>query len=271
VQEGEEVLDMVARAPATARFITTKIARHFVSDDPPKTLVDRCANTFSSSDGDIRETLRCVITSPEFFSRQAYRAKVKTPFEVVASALRAVNAQTDFTPRTAQVVARLGQPIFGRQTPDGWPDRGDAWMNTGAILNRINFGLSVAAGQLPTARLNNWPPFDSVRVLSRSQQVDAVVKSMLGGQVSVETREVLMSGENPMLARGGAANDINGMAVIDTGAMMGGGRAGRQAAKDQAVKGLPRAQIPGFGRPVDLKGLPQVIGLALGAPEFQRR
>ena len=271
VQEGEEVLDMVARAPATARFITTKLARHFVSDDPPKALVDRCANTFSNSDGDIRETLRCVITSPEFFSRQAYRAKVKTPFEVVASALRAVNAQPDFTPRTAQVVARLGQPIFGRQTPDGWPDRGDAWMNTGAILNRINFGLSLAAGQLPTARLNNWPLYDSLRTLSRSQQVDGVVKSMLGGQVSVETREVLMSGENPMLARGGAASDINGMAVLDSGAMMGGGRAGRQPIKDQGVKGLPRAQIPGFGRPVDLKGLPQVVGLALGAPEFQRR
>ena len=270
-QEGEEVLDLVARAPATARFITTKLARHFVSDDPPKALVDRCANTFSNTDGDIRETLRCVITSPEFFSRAAYRAKVKTPFEVVASALRAVSAQPDYTPRTAQVVARLGQPIFGRQTPDGWPDRGDAWMNTGAILNRINFGLSLAAGQLPTARLNNWPLFDSLRALPRSQQVDGVVKAMLGGQVSVETREVLMSGENPMLAKGGAANDVSGMAVIDSGAMMGGGRAGRQPIKDQGAKGLPRAQIPGFGRPVDLKGLPQVVGLALGAPEFQRR
>ena len=270
-QEGEEVLDLVAHAPATARFITTKLARHFVSDDPPKSLVDRCANTFSKSDGDIRETLRCVVTSPEFFSRQAYRAKVKTPFEVVASALRAVNAEPDYTARTAQVVARLGQPIFGRQTPDGWPDRGDAWMNTGAILNRINFGLSLAAGQLPTARLNNWPQYDSLRAMPRSQQVDAVVKSMLGGQVSVETREVLMSGENPMLARAGSANDINGMAVIDSGSMMTAGRAARQAAKGPAVKGLPRAPIPGFGRPVDLQGLPQVVGLALGAPEFQRR
>ena len=92
---------------------------------------------------------------------------MKTPFEVVASALRAVNAQPDYTPRTAQVVARLGQPIFGRQTPDGWPDRGDAWMNTGAILNRINFGLSLAAGQLPTARLNDWPQYDSLRTLPR--------------------------------------------------------------------------------------------------------
>src|SRR6185437_9840807 len=183
---------ILATSPATAHFITTKLARHFVSDEPPKALVDRCASTFSKSDGDILQTVDCIVTSPEFFSRAAYRAKVKTPFEVVASGLRAVNAAPDTTPRTAQIVARLGQPIFGRQTPDGWPDRGDAWMNTGAILNRINFGLSLAAGQLPTARLNNWPLYDSLRTLSRSQQVDGVVKSMLGGQVSVETREVLM-------------------------------------------------------------------------------
>jgi uncharacterized protein (DUF1800 family) len=273
VEEGEEVLDLVARAPATARFITTKLARHFVSDDPPKALVDRCAGTFTKSDGDIRETLQCIVTSPEFFSRDAYRSKVKTPFEVVASALRAVNAQPDYTPRTAQVVARLGQPIFGRQTPDGWPDRADAWMNTGAILNRINFGLSVAAGQLPTARLTNWPLYDSLRLLPREKQVDGVIKAMLGGQVSAETRQVLVSGENPMLTKGGAANDANGMAILDSSIVtMGGGgnrQAARQAAKDG--KGFPRGQLPGFGRPVDLKGLPQVVGLALGAPEFQRR
>src|SRR5262249_37337330 len=237
IEEGEQVLDMVARAPQTARFVTTKLARHFVSDDPPKQLVDRCAETFSTSDGDIRETVKCVVTSPEFFSRAAYRAKVKTPFEVVASALRAVNATPDPTPRTAQLVARLGQPIFGRQTPDGWPDRGDAWMNTGAILNRINFGLALAAGQIPRGQLTNRSDFSSLRTQPRTQQVDAVVKSMLGGQVSSETRQVLMSGENPMLS----ANDSNGM--TDSSAMgFGRARAGRgaqQQAKPDA-KGFPR-------------------------------
>jgi uncharacterized protein (DUF1800 family) len=149
IEDGEDVLDILARAPGTARFIATKLARHFVSDDPPPALVDRCASTFSKSDGDIRETMRCIIGSPEFFSRAAYRSKVKTPFELVTSALRAMNAQPDTTPRSAQIVAQLGQPIFGRQTPDGWPDRGDAWMNSGAILNRVNFGVRVASGQVP--------------------------------------------------------------------------------------------------------------------------
>jgi hypothetical protein len=260
-EEGEEVLDLLSHAPATARFITTKLARHLVSDEPPKTLVDRCAKAFSRTDGDIRETVRCVVTSPEFFSRAAYRAKVKTPFELVTSALRAVNAQPDPTPRTAQVVARLGQPIFGRQTPDGWPDHGDAWMNTGAILNRINFGLSLAAGQVPGAQLVNWPEFSTLRTQPRAQQVDGVIKSMLGGQVSPETRQVLMSGENPMLEKQ-TATDVKGMAIIDS-------TPPRQMRQDS-----PRgrgAQPPGFGRQVNLQGLPQVIGLALGAPEFQRR
>ncbi|HET7372127.1 MAG TPA: DUF1800 domain-containing protein [Gemmatimonadaceae bacterium] len=261
--EGERVLDMLARHPSTARFITTKLARHFVSDEPPKALVDRCAGTFSKSDGDIRETLRCVVTSPEFFSRSAYRAKVKTPFELVASALRAVNAQPDTTPRTAQIVARLGQPIFGRQTPDGWPDHGDAWMNTGAILNRINFGLALAAGQVPGAALSNWPEFATLRAQSRAQQVDAVVKSLLGGQVSPETRDVLMSGDNPML---GAAQP-----PADT-LSMGGGRGRNPGGPPaRALGGGRGGQLPGFGRPVNLQGLPQVLGLALGAPEFQRR
>src|SRR6185437_1182837 len=205
--EGERVLDMLASSPATAHFITTKLARHFVSDDPPKALVDRCANTFTKTDGDIREPLGCI-----------------------------VDAQADTTPRTAQLVARLGQPIFGRQTPDGWPDHGDAWMNTGAILNRINFGLSLAAGQIPGAKLANWVAFDSLRVLPRQQQVDGVVKYMFGGQVSAETRDVLMSGANPMLSKPGAA-DANGMAVAadDDPAMAGargraaeGGKAGKQ-------------------------------------------
>ena len=180
----KQVLDIVARHPATAHFITTKLARHFVSDEPPTALVDRCASAFTKTDGDIRETVRCIVTSPEFFSRAAYRAKVKTPFEVVASALRAVNAQPDTTPRTAQLVARLGQPIFGRQTPDGWPDRGDAWMNTGAILNRINFGLSARGGSACRARRSRTGRTStSLRARAARQQVDGVVKSMLGGQV----------------------------------------------------------------------------------------
>jgi uncharacterized protein (DUF1800 family) len=266
IEDGEQVLDIVSRSPATAHFITLKLARHFVRDDPPAALVDRCANTFSQTDGDIRETLRCIIASPEFFSKAAYRAKVKTPFELVASALRAVNAQPDTTQRTAALVTRLGQPIFGRQTPDGWPDRGDAWMNTGAILNRINFGLQIAAGQIPGARIQNVPELFALRTQPREQQVDAVVKSMLGGQVSSVTRQVLVSGNNPMLSKS-PADATDSMAATQMGRGAGAGPAGRAAALGLGRGMAPPAQT----RPIDLTGLPQVVGLALGAPEFQRR
>src|SRR4051794_26743176 len=238
-EEGEQVLDLLAKQPATARFIARKLVVRFVSDSASSALVERAAQTFLRTDGDIREVLRTIVTSQEFFSHSAYRAKVKTPFELVASALRVMGASPDTTPRTVQVVARLGQPTFGRQTPDGWPDRGDAWMNTGAILNRINFGLSLAAGQIPEAPLANWPDYASLSNQPRAQQVDGVIKSMLGGHVSPETRQVLMSGENPMLSK--SANDVNGMAILDDSAsMMMGGRGGRQQGKLEPGKGFPR-------------------------------
>jgi uncharacterized protein (DUF1800 family) len=158
IEDGDEVLDILARHPSTARHIARKLAIRFVSDTPPASLVDRCAAVFQSKDGDIRETLQCVITSPEFFSRTAYRAKVKTPFELVASAFRATGALPDASPRASQIVARLGQPIFGRQTPDGWPDRGDEWMNAGAMVNRVNFGLALASRRMPGVAI---PPVES--------------------------------------------------------------------------------------------------------------
>ncbi|HEY2849163.1 MAG TPA: DUF1800 family protein, partial [Gemmatimonadaceae bacterium] len=125
------------------------LARRFVADTPPAGLVNRAAATFMRTDGDIREVVRTIVTSPEFFSHAAYRSKVKSPFEVVVSALRALGAQPDPTGRTAQAIATLGEPIYGHQAPDGWPETGDQWMNTGAILARINFGMAIAAGKFP--------------------------------------------------------------------------------------------------------------------------
>ena len=148
IADGEQVLDILAAHPSTAKHITRKLAVRFVSDTAPAALVDRCAAEFTRTHGDIRETLRCVITSPEFFSPAAVASKVKTPFELVASAFRATGATPDLTPRAAQTLTRLGQPIFGRQTPDGWPDRGEEWMNAGAMVNRVNFGTTLASGRM---------------------------------------------------------------------------------------------------------------------------
>lgn len=264
IEDGEQVLDIVASHPATAKFITTKLARHFISDAPPQAVIDRCAAVFTATDGDIRQTVGCVVTSPEFFSRAAYRAKVKTPFQVVASGLRAVQAQPDQTPRSAQAVAQLGQQIFGHQTPDGWPDQADAWMNTGAILGRINFGLMLAAGRVPGVTPGRVPELEQLASSPREAQVDGVIKVLFGGQVSPETRQVLVSGENPLLST--LAPDST-MAMNDMGM---GAPPVRRPLAGQNGGGRGQAR-PGNQQPVALQGLAQVIGLALGAPEFQRR
>src|SRR5256886_2098713 len=214
-EDAEDVLDILARSPATAHFISFKLARRFVSDTPSKALVDHAAQVYLKTDGDIREVLKAIITSPEFFSQQAFHSKVKSPFEVVVSAMRALNASPDSTPRTAQVIAYLGQPIFGHQAPNGWPETGEAWMNTGAILNRINFGMAAASGRLPGASISALPALDTIGAAPREKQVDAVVATILNGMASPDTRAVLLSGEHPMLANGAAAKVIQNMSPSD--------------------------------------------------------
>ena len=270
IEDGEDVLDILASSPATARFVARKLVVHFVSDSAPAALVERVAQTYMRTGGDIREMMRTIATSPEFFSRASYRAKVKTPFELVASALRAMGAAPDTGHRTATLVARLGQPIFGRQTPDGWPDHGDAWMNTGAILNRINFGLALAAGHIPGASLATWPYTDSLSALDHEQQVDGVIATILGGEVSPATRNVLISGENPMLSKY-AENTVGTVTFDDDGSDSGGGM---RAATRFPVQPATRPANPRIRRAPTAKGtsdLAQILGLALGAPEFQRR
>ena len=273
-EDAEDVLDMLAKSPATARFISFKLARRFVSDSPSKALVDRATQTYLRSDGDIREVVRTIVTSPEFFSQQAFHSKVKTPFEVVVSAARALDAPPDSTVRSAQMIAYLGQPIFGHQAPNGWPETGDAWMNTGAILNRINFGMAAAAGRLPGIDIRAVPALDTIRSASRDKQVDAVVATILNGMVSPDTRAVLLSGEHPMLANGAAG--VQDMSPADTSSAteMADG-AMTDASNTRPAKnggGGKRAALQGrgLGNLPQLNGLQQIVGLALGSPEFQR-
>jgi uncharacterized protein (DUF1800 family) len=197
IEDGEQVLDILARHPSTAHFIAKKLVTHFVSDAPPPALVDRAAQTYLRTDGDIREVMRTIIESPEFNSRAAYRAKVKTPFELVASILRVMDAPPDTTQRSAQIVARLGQPIFGRATPDGWPDRGDAWMNTGALLNRVNLGAQTGASQVPNVAVARWAASRQLNSASPDETVDAVIRATLVGDPSPATREVLLGVSRP--------------------------------------------------------------------------
>jgi hypothetical protein len=196
--------------------------------------------------------------------------------------MRAMSAQPDSTPRSAQVIAFLGQPIFGHQAPNGWPETGESWMNTGAILNRINFGMAVAAGRLPGVDIRALPALDTIRSGTRDRQVDVVVAMILNGMVSPDTRAVLVSGEHPLLANGAGGNAIQDMSpaeATDANAGMSGqemmdGANGRNAARvrpNQNAGGKRAAlQGRGFANIPQLTGLPQIVGLALGSPEFQR-
>src|SRR5439155_24442333 len=146
-RDGEDVLDILASRPSTAHFIATKLVRRFVADEPPPALVDRAAQRFRETKGDIREVVRTIVTSPEFFAPEAYRAKVKTPFEFVASAVRATAVDSVDAMPLVQAMRNLGMPPYQCQPPTGYADRAEAWVNTGALLNRMNFAVSLTEGR----------------------------------------------------------------------------------------------------------------------------
>jgi uncharacterized protein (DUF1800 family) len=197
IEDGEEVLDILARQPATARFVARKLVVRFVNDTAPPALVDRAAQAFLATDGDIREVVRTIVTSPEFNSKVAYRAKVKTPFELIASIDRAMLATPDTTQRTVQIISMFGQPIFGRQTPDGWPDQAAAWMNAGALMNRINLGARVAGNRFPNVTITDWLAGQRSFDASPEHVVQSVIDALLAGDASEATREALLAVRQP--------------------------------------------------------------------------
>jgi uncharacterized protein (DUF1800 family) len=184
-RDGEEVLDILASHPSTARFISTKLVRKFVSDDPPKALVDRAAARFHDTGGDIREVLRTIITSPEFFAAAAYRAKVKTPFEFVVSTVRATGSDVSNAAPLAQTIRQLGEPLYMCQPPTGYPDRAEAWVNTGTLLNRMNFAVALVSG-----RMRGVVP-SAVTLESMTAARDQLVDGVLAADVSAATSQTI--------------------------------------------------------------------------------
>ena len=177
MKDGEQVIDLLARNPNTAKFISTKLARRFVSDTPPPELVERMAKSFQKSGGDIREVMRTMIYSPEFWSRDAYRAKVKTPYELVVSSVRALGTDVDTPMPLVQWVGRIGEPMYQCQPPTGYSDKAETWVNSGALLNRLNFSLALAGNKVRGSRsdvaalLGNDSEGDPKRTLDRAVQV----------------------------------------------------------------------------------------------------
>jgi uncharacterized protein (DUF1800 family) len=183
-RDAEQVLDILARHPSTARFISTKLARRFVGDEPSQALIDRASKRFIDTDGDIREVVRTIVTSPEFLAAEAYRAKVKSPFEFVVSALRVVNADIEGGGGLVRAMQQLGMPLYQAQPPTGYGDTAEAWVNTGGLVNRMNFALALVQNKVAGVRVQL--PADSVDAAR-----ERLIRSVLQGSVSDATRQTL--------------------------------------------------------------------------------
>jgi uncharacterized protein (DUF1800 family) len=242
MNEGLQVLDMLAKSPATAKFISTKLARRFVADDPPPALVEAMTQKFLASDGDIKEVLRTMFHAKEFWSPEVYRKKVKTPLEFLASALRATGTQVQNPMPLVQALAKMGMPLYQMQAPTGYSSTSQAWMNSDALLERLNFSVSLTSGGI------NGVNFDPLRMLAL-------------GLLARSAKEEIV----PVNTSGGTDAAV----TLVEDALIGGDVSKNT---DKAIrKSLDDPQIGSHLLDDPAKPLATIIGLTLGAPEFQVR
>ena len=232
-QDGERVLDLLARNPATARFLATKLVRRFVADEPPPALVERVAGTYQRTAGDIRAMLRTIVTAPEFLAPEARRTKIKKPFEFVVSAVRALGGgvSAEGGRALARATAQIGEPLYGAEPPTGHPDRAEPWVNPGTLLARMNFALTLAHGRVPGVRVDVAALTASLDRREPRAVLDRLLGALLPDGASETTRAVL----------------------------------GRQLSDPQITRLTPDDRAPAN---TDVEML---LALVIGAPEFQRR
>jgi len=265
VNEGLEMLHRLATRPATAQFLSRKLAIRFVADHPPQSLVNRMAKSYLSSDGEIAAVLRTMFHSPEFWQRDVYRVKVKTPLEYVVSAVRASDAETGSLMQLSYALDRMGMPLYGCVPPTGYSMDAKAWVNTGALVNRMNFALNLAANKLAGIQ-TEWPADaldgDLAREVNADQPpIDAAAdelrleKRLIQGEVSNQTRKTLLA-------------QVESQARIPTGNAITPDAPAQPAALVSGRPGSPNTSTsPGARDKQDAL----LAGLLLGSPEFQRR
>ncbi|HVJ05913.1 MAG TPA: DUF1800 domain-containing protein [Candidatus Saccharimonadales bacterium] len=204
-REGEAALEMLAHQPATAHFISIKLAQRFVNDTPPTALVDAMAKTFLESDGDIKAVLRTMLRAPEFWDENEYRAKVKTPLEFTVSAIRGTGAEITRTQSVVDTLNRMGMPLYGAQPPTGYSMQAESWVNSGALLNRMNFALGLGTGKLAGVRV------DIAKLAGNGTNADEVQRTLeqalLAGSVSAQTHETIAKQLNDPLFTGRKLDD----------------------------------------------------------------
>jgi uncharacterized protein (DUF1800 family) len=262
-QEGLEVLHRLATSPATAHHLSQQLAERFVSDTPPPALVDRMAKTYLKSGGDIRQVLRSLFTSPEFWSREAYRTKVKTPEEFVVSAVRATGGEVQRPAIVLNAMGQLGMPFFGCQTPNGYSWKADAWVNSGDLLSRINIALALSSNKLGTATdLDALMKINKPDALGSAQKETKLEALFLEGELNPQARQTVLQQADQLAAQGPPG--LPGSDLAKPGAKQAGTIPIRAAFVQ--VMDLP-TPIPA---PADRQAA-LVAGLLLGSPDFQKR
>lgn len=188
IEDGEQVLDLLARHPATAHHLAKKLCQKFVSDDPPAALVDRVAKVFLDTDGDLTATYEAIFASREFWSDDAYESKTKKPLELAVSAIRALNGTTDGDIALAQNLDRMGERLYRAQPPTGYAETAETWVNAGALVNRINFGLALVSGRVKGTTVTL-----PLRASDAKDSVDVISQRILGRPLQKSTREVVLA------------------------------------------------------------------------------
>jgi uncharacterized protein (DUF1800 family) len=240
ISDGVRVIDILSRHPSTARFISRKLCERFISDDPPPQVVERGAQVFLKTDGDIREVLRAILTSPEFHSPLAFRAKVKSPLELAASAIRAVDGDTNGAPALHDWLRKMGEPLYQCAFPTGYGERSAAWVNTGVFFNRINFAVAFANNQIAGTG------YDPARLISSDTDADAdgvtnrLAALIVHTELSTDSR----------------------LAILDA--------LKKQAAESQPATVAVKADVKSDAS-AERRRIAQVIGLLFATSEFQHR
>lgn len=243
--EGMELLNILAHHTATAKFISKKLATRFVNDQPDPKLVDKMAKTFLSTDGDIKQVLITMVSAPEFWSKKSLREKTKSPFELAISAVRSLDADVTQPYQLFNWVNKMGQKMYYYQAPTGFPDRGQYWINTGALLNRMNFGLALASQRIPGVKINllnlnhNHEPESSAAALNTYSRLIMPERDL---SKTIERLTPLLNDPELTVKVAKAAEKTN--------------------AAQPTIK-------PAMGKETNM--LAQVVGVIIGSPEFQRK
>ena len=266
-EEGVELLEMLAHHPSAAKFISKKLAIRFVSDNPPASLLKKMAGTFTKQDGDLTQVLITMVTAPEFWSKNALREKTKSPFELAVSAIRGLNADVKDPYALFTWITRMGQRMYYYQAPTGFPDKGQYWINTGSLLNRMNFGLALTSQQISGIKVN-------LLALNNGHEPESANDAMVTySQLVMPERNLDKTFKQltPLL------NDPNLATKVTNAASSTPVKSNKST--ETSKTGTSNTELPEQKVPVKVKPptkanatmMAQVVGIIIGSPEFQRR